>query len=146
MGSGIHVHGSICDWTQIIEFTAELRGCENPDAETHDDDHEKHPLSTAFRYGGKALMATCVCPPGAPPVTKPEGSSRKATQRDGPRNGRFQAGLRFLIRTVARQVCLVHRILHASILQWLAISSSRGSSRPRDRTCVSCIAGGFFTI
>ena len=35
------------------------------------------------------------------------------------------------------------------ILEWVAISSSRGSSQPRDRTqisCISCIAGGFFTI
>ena len=30
-----------------------------------------------------------------------------------------------------------HRILQARILEWLAISSSRGSSRPRDRTWVS---------
>ena len=27
----------------------------------------------------------------------------------------------------------------------VAISFSRGSSRPRDRTCISCSAGGFFT-
>ena len=36
----------------------------------------------------------------------------------------------------------VHGILQARILAWVAISSSRGSSRPRDRTwvcCVSCI-------
>ena len=31
-------------------------------------------------------------------------------------------------------------------LEWVAISSSRGSSWLRDRTPVSCIAGGFFTI
>ena len=31
------------------------------------------------------------------------------------------------------------------MLEWVAISFSRGSSRPRDRTRVSCIAGGFFT-
>ena len=31
----------------------------------------------------------------------------------------------------------VHGILHASILEWIAIPSSRGSSRPRDRTCIS---------
>ena len=30
----------------------------------------------------------------------------------------------------------VHGILQARILAWVAISSSRGSSRPRDRTCV----------
>ena len=76
----------------------------------------------------------------------PRGHESKGTQREGSRNGWFQPGLRFLICTVACQVHLVHRILHASILEWVAISSSRGSSRPRDRTRVSSIAGGFFTI
>ena len=33
----------------------------------------------------------------------------------------------------------VHRILQARILEWVAISFSRGSSWPRDRTHVSCI-------
>ena len=32
-------------------------------------------------------------------------------------------------------------ILQARILEWVAIPFSRGSSRPRDRTQVSCIAG-----
>ena len=49
LGSGIYVHGSICDWTQTIQFTAELSGCENPDAEAHNNGHEKHTVSTAFR-------------------------------------------------------------------------------------------------
>ena len=31
------------------------------------------------------------------------------------------------------------------ILEWVAISSSKGSSWPREWTCVSCIPGGFFT-
>ena len=31
------------------------------------------------------------------------------------------------------------RILQAGILEWVAIPFSRGASRPRDRTCVSCI-------
>ena len=39
----------------------------------------------------------------------------------------------------------VHRILQARILHWVAMPSSRGSSQPRDRTCISYIAGGFFT-
>ena len=34
----------------------------------------------------------------------------------------------------------VHGILKARILEWVAIPSSRGSSQPRDRTQVSCIA------
>ena len=33
----------------------------------------------------------------------------------------------------------VHRILQAGPLEWVAISFSRGSSWPRDRTQVSCI-------
>jgi len=41
--------------------------------------------------------------------------------------------------------CL-HGILQARILEWVAIPFSRGSSWPRDRTQVSCIAGGFFTV
>ena len=40
----------------------------------------------------------------------------------------------------------VHGILQARILEWVAFPFSRGSSQPRDRTQVSCIAGGFFTI
>ena len=35
----------------------------------------------------------------------------------------------------------VHGILQIGILEWVAISSSRGSSPPGDRTCVSCTAG-----
>ena len=40
----------------------------------------------------------------------------------------------------------VHGILQARIMEWVAISFSRGSSRPRDRTRISCITGGCFTI
>ena len=40
----------------------------------------------------------------------------------------------------------VHGILQARILEWIAISFSRGSSWPRDRTQVSRITSGFFTI
>ena len=39
----------------------------------------------------------------------------------------------------------VHGILQAWILEWIAISFSRGFSQPRDQTQVSCTAGGFFT-
>ena len=40
----------------------------------------------------------------------------------------------------------VHEILQARILEWVAISYSRGSSQPRDRTQVSHIAGRLFTV
>ena len=46
--------------------------------------------------------------------------------------------------TVARQAPLSMGILQASILEWVAMSSSRESSQPRIRTQFSCIA--FFTI
>ena len=41
--------------------------------------------------------------------------------------------------------CIVHGILQARILEWVAFPFSRGSSQPRDRTQVSHIVGGFFT-
>ena len=37
--------------------------------------------------------------------------------------------------------CSLHGIFQTRKLEWVAISYSRGSSLPRDRTCVSCIAG-----
>ena len=40
----------------------------------------------------------------------------------------------------------VHGILQARILEWVALHFSRGSSPPRDWTCVSCIASRFYTI
>ena len=39
----------------------------------------------------------------------------------------------------------VHRIFQAIVLEWIAISFSRGTSQPRDRTRVSHIASRFFT-
>ena len=48
--------------------------------------------------------------------------------------------------TVARQAPLS---LGSPVLKWIAISSCRGSSQPRNRTqvsCTSCIAGRFFTL
>ena len=40
---------------------------------------------------------------------------------------------------------VIHGILQARILEWVAFPFSRGSSQPRDWTQVSHIAGGFFT-
>ena len=40
----------------------------------------------------------------------------------------------------------VHGILQTRILEWVAVPFSRGFSRPRDRTQVSCIAGRFFSV
>ena len=40
---------------------------------------------------------------------------------------------------------VVRGILQARILEWVTFPFSMGSSQLRDRTPVSCIAGGFFT-
>ena len=43
----------------------------------------------------------------------------------------------------------VHGILQVRTLEWIAMASSGGSSRPRDQTCisyVSCIIGNFFMV
>ena len=40
----------------------------------------------------------------------------------------------------------IHGIFQARVLEWIAISFSRGSSQPRDRTRVSCIVGRRFTV
>ena len=48
--------------------------------------------------------------------------------------------------TVAHQPPFFTGILQARMLEWAAISSCRVSSQPRNRTHVSHIAGGFFTI
>ena len=41
--------------------------------------------------------------------------------------------------TVALTAPSLHRILQVKILKWFAISFSRGSSPPRDLTCISCV-------
>ena len=40
----------------------------------------------------------------------------------------------------------VHGIFQAIVLEWIAISFSRGSSQPKDQTRVSCIVDKCFTI
>ena len=46
--------------------------------------------------------------------------------------------------TVACQAPLFMGILQARTLEWVDMPPSRGSSQPRNRTQVSCIAGRFF--
>jgi len=42
-------------------------------------------------------------------------------------------------------VSSVHEISQERILEWVDISFAMGSSWPKDRTCITCIAGGLFT-
>ena len=48
--------------------------------------------------------------------------------------------------TVAHRVSLIHGILQARLLEWVAMPFSRVSSWSRDRTLNSYLAGRFFTI
>ena len=47
--------------------------------------------------------------------------------------------------TLGDSMDLVHGILQARILEWVAFPFSRGSSQPRDQTRLSHIASRFFT-
>ena len=49
------------------------------------------------------------------------------------------------VRLFATPWIVAHRIFQARVLGWVAISFSRGSSRPSDQTPVSRIAGRVFT-
>ena len=59
-----------------------------------------------------------------------------------------------MVKVKVIQLCLtlcnpmdytVHANLQARMLEWVAVPFARRSSQPRDRTQVSCIAGGFLT-
>ena len=47
---------------------------------------------------------------------------------------------------VACHASLSFEILQERIIEWVSIPSSRGSSKPRDRTHISSIARGFLTL
>ena len=71
-----------------------------------------------------------------------------------PRQSQINAGLKVSVTQLCPTLCdpmdcsppgsSVHGVLQARILEWVAISFSRGSSWPRDWTWVSRIAGRFF--
>ena len=117
---------------------------------------------TSFIPGGaptysEGLISSSECPSWVRPDGSCPGSTRlggqtrsRASVRSRPL-GAGRKGLRvshsFMSGSLQPVDCSppgssVHGILQARILEWVAISFSRGSSRPRDRTCVSYIAGG----
>ena len=62
----------------------------------------------------------------------------------------YASGVKVKVSQLCPTLCdpmdyTVHGIVQARILEWLAFPFSRGSSKPRDQTQVSHIAGGFFT-
>ena len=68
-------------------------------------------------------------------------SGRKANPPEGESVSLFAT-----LWTVALQALLPMGLLQSRIREWVAMSSSRGSFQPRDRTNVSLIAGRFFTF
>ena len=74
------------------------------------------------------------------------------TQREGARR---KAGVRVCVCVCARARARAHMLSHVQLFEtpWtvahqelVVIPSSRGSSQPRNRTQISCIVGGVFTI
>ena len=64
--------------------------------------------------------------------------------KQGPWDSKWRESCSIMSKSL-RHHGLLHGILQARILEWEAFPFSRGSSRPRDGTQVSRIAGGFFT-
>ena len=97
----------------------------------------------------QSCLTLCKPMDGSPP--------RSAYHRDSPGKNTavsFHALLQGIFPTQVLNPGLLHcrQILYhlshqgsSRILEWVACSFSRGSSWPRNRTRVSCIAGGFFT-
>ena len=64
--------------------------------------------------------------------------------------GVFESDVKVKVTQSCQTLCdpmdyIVHGILQARILEWVAFPFSRGSSQLRDQTQVSRIAGRFFT-
>ena len=53
--------------------------------------------------------------------------------------GLIQVGLPCRLMDCSPPGCSVHGVFQARILEWVAISPSRGSSPPRNRTHISCL-------
>ena len=81
-----------------------------------------------------------------------EGRSKRAPQRmrwlDGITDSmdRSLSKLQEIVKDREAWFAAVHGIFQARILEWVAISFSRGSFRPWDRTWVSRIVGRHFTV
>ena len=71
------------------------------------------------------------------------------------KEGKYNSFIYVCVKVKVTQSCptlcdpmdyIVHGILQARILEWVAFPFSRGSSQPRDQILASCTAGRFFTI
>ena len=80
--------------------------------------------------------------------------NRKRTWKTWRNQNKVSSILNLKVKVKVAQICLtlcdpmdyiVHGILQARIMEWVAFPLSRGFSQPRDLTQASHIAGGFFT-
>ena len=106
-----------------------------------------------FEPGSPALEADALTsdPPGKPQTSPQLSHHRDSLCAQYHRGGEKHGPCCSLITKSCLTLCnpmdcillasSVHGILWARILGWVAISFSRGSSQPRDGTCVSCLAG-----
>ena len=101
------------------------------------------------RFSG--MKAKC-CPPSKTPTHSiPRGKEEGVTGTDvSDRPLQYMKWSEVKVTQLCLTLCdpmdyIVHEILQARILEWVAFPFSRESSQSRDRTQVSCIAGRFFT-
>ena len=104
---------------------------------------------------GRLLPQGAACVNAQRPVESVEGSGSHIEFKDNEGNQK-EEGMRGLESGKVKAAqscptlcdpthCTARGIFQARILEWIAFPFSRGSSQPRDRTQISCIAGGFFT-
>ena len=125
-----------------------------------------HPLGILAEHPGLRFPASCMAWwIRQPYAQKRSGDTRRqafeASQRNlflcySPHNSALdmtskshwmsQSTLPSNIQDYSRAGSFVHGILQARTLEWVASLFSRGSSQPRYRTQVCCIASRFFTV
>ena len=118
----------ICKYLKILimlSFTLPQRKVSSSEHLAHSDD-SLHALNTVVTQGGKV---ECSCKKQACMLSC------------------FSRVQLFVTPWTVAGGSSVHGIIQARILVWVAISSSKGSSQPRDRACIFCpaLTGGFFT-
>ena len=112
------------------------------------------PPGPRVRMRGRGQGLDASLPLAIPPIQRVSWGSRKSREAVGRCLGFLSCACMSVVQSCPT-LCdpmdcsppgsSVHGILQARILGWAAIPFSRGPSRPRDRTQVSCTASRFFT-
>ena len=117
--SGSPTHSTL-SW-KILQFPLEIAGFRSPDTQTYTDKHTALNRPSVYDV---IVLCMCVCwsevAQWCPTLCDPTDCSPPGPSVQG--------------------------LLQARILEWVAISFPRGSTRPRDRTCISSTSGRLLTI